>query len=170
MLKKINGVWIPETVFQGHQFANQINLKHDPQGVAQISIHSISTGDILAIRGLPALSHRLVMADVNLVPGSHFLLKQEITNRTKSSVTVDEHVILDIFGSFWYWPSWNKTGDFQTVTLEPSTDIINNVVLSFVWPSGAGDMENLRFWGAMTNNWDHSLIMYHIIDWNAYQN
>jgi len=58
-------------------------------------------------------------------------------------------VVLDVFGDYFFYPSWSETVDFETRILpEASSTTID--LLEFLWPSGAGGADGLRFWAAVT--------------------
>jgi hypothetical protein len=58
-------------------------------------------------------------------------------------------VILDIQGELFYAPSFSEF-DHYTVTVGPGiTDVV--VIDSFHWPSGAGSLDNIRWYSFMTD-------------------
>ncbi len=61
----------------------------------------------------------------------------------------DLYVILDVAGSYWFYPDWTTAPDHETITL---SDQHTNYffILDFIWPSGdLGQGDGARFWGAM---------------------
>lgn len=61
--------------------------------------------------------------------------------------TVDEFLILDVFGEYWFWPSFEQDLDFRTKTIPQGFEEFETV-LEFVWPSGAGAADGIIFWAA----------------------
>lgn len=61
----------------------------------------------------------------------------------------DLYIILDVAGSYWFYPDWTMTPDHHTITL--SDQQANYLfILDFIWPSGdLGHGDGVRFWGAM---------------------
>ncbi|HPQ40686.1 MAG TPA: hypothetical protein PLV45_09965, partial [bacterium] len=76
--------------------------------------------------------------------GDLFLLELDIT-RAGSTVTVDQYLILDVYGMFFYAPGWSEIPDFETLTYydgyQETTEIFN-----FTWPSVQGHASDLRFY------------------------
>lgn len=74
-----------------------------------------------------------------------FLLQLSITNRTLTTYDLDQYLILDVYGLYFFHPSWGPLLDYTTKTIPPNY-IATDTVLDFIWPSGAGTAMNLRFW------------------------
>jgi photosystem II stability/assembly factor-like uncharacterized protein len=80
--------------------------------------------------------------------GDRFLLQVTLDN-PGAQLTTDMYVVLDVFGDYFFYPSWSETVDFETRILpEASSTTID--LLEFLWPSGAGSADGLRFWAAVT--------------------
>ncbi len=62
------------------------------------------------------------------------------------TVSVDQFILLDVQGNYWFWPDW--TPEFAFETLERSAGNSQMSILDFIWPEGAGAMEHLIFWAA----------------------
>jgi hypothetical protein len=79
--------------------------------------------------------------------GDPFLLTRTAWN-PGPQLTCEEWLILDVFGSYWFWPSWTSSIDFVLVVL-PEQQYDEQVRLEFTWPEGSfGALSGLRFWGA----------------------
>ncbi len=65
-------------------------------------------------------------------------------------VTLHCFVLLDAFGSIWFWPSWTQAIDYETWTIPAVTSAIYPI-LEFSWPNDAGAADGLRFWAALTS-------------------
>ncbi|MBN1295469.1 hypothetical protein JXA80_01735 [bacterium] len=77
-----------------------------------------------------------------------FHLSRTVVN-SGSGLTVDEYILLEVYGQFWFWPSWNTTGDYLRRTLGADTIYAAETVMSFMWPEVEGSAAGLRFWAAM---------------------
>ncbi|MBN2056408.1 lamin tail domain-containing protein [bacterium] len=77
-------------------------------------------------------------------PNDLFVLSTSILN-TGNQVTVDEYIILDVWGEYWFWPNWGQDLNFMTRIIQPYNPMYEDI-LNFVWPSGAGAADNIIFW------------------------
>lgn len=57
------------------------------------------------------------------------------------------YLILDVYSSYYFWPSWSQDIDAQTVAVSDGY-YESECVLDFIWPAGVGSAYGLRFWGA----------------------
>ncbi|MBN1552195.1 hypothetical protein JW979_12045, partial [bacterium] len=65
------------------------------------------------------------------------------------SYPADLYVILDVYGDFFFFPTWSKTPDSYRVNLDSSKPVAV-FVLDFSWPAGiSGSANGLVFWGGM---------------------
>ncbi|MBN2055699.1 hypothetical protein JW905_12290 [bacterium] len=78
--------------------------------------------------------------------GEPFLLSCT-TENTGESLTVEEYILLDVFGAYFFWESWSPSLDYR-MTHVMSGSSTTETILSFVWPAGAGSSRGVRFWGA----------------------
>lgn len=76
-------------------------------------------------------------------PGDLFILFALILNQGPSAL-VDEYILLDVYGEYWFWPSWSQEVNFRTRLLD-AYDQLEEDILTFVWPSGAGSADNIFF-------------------------
>lgn len=79
-------------------------------------------------------------------PGNQFQLVCHIEN-PGDTMDVEEYVILDVFGSYWFWENWTPALDFRLVTL-PAQGDFNTMILNFSWPEGAGTLNGINLWAA----------------------
>ncbi len=56
-------------------------------------------------------------------------------------------MLLDAYGTFFFWPAWSSDVSFETRVLPENTDQ-EEQLFSFTWPSGAGT-GTATFWGAL---------------------
>ena len=95
----------------------------------------------------------LYMPDKFLTPGERFQLIRHCGNQSMTGVWIDEYVFLEVMGSYWFWPAWFETLDFETWFI-PAESEFHDIHLDFVWPEDTGSFQNLRFWGGFL---DHGL-------------
>lgn len=81
--------------------------------------------------------------------GDVFNLDVRTTNNS-DSITLDVFVILDVYGSVWFWPSWLQTVNHATWEIPAVTDRSTDI-LDFTWPENAGAADGLKFWAALTD-------------------
>ena len=73
-----------------------------------------------------------------------FILNLVRTN-PGSAVFGDQYVILQVFDTFWFAPSWTMAPDKYTETVE--TGVTEKEILNFIWPEVQGGADDLSFWG-----------------------
>ncbi len=91
------------------------------------------------------LEMKLTLNDTWLSAGDRFLLEC----RTCSPDTprpMDQYIILDIFGAYWFWDSWSQTVNYRRVNF--SSQIVTETILDFVWPVAGGSLDGIILWGA----------------------
>lgn len=108
---------------------------------------------------------RLEMSDTTFEAGELFRLDRRCGNGEDADVAVDEFLILDVYGSYWYWPTWSEDVDFQSWTLETGQEY-SDTILEFSWPAGSGSAPGLKFWAAFLNAGTANLICYDIVEWS----
>ena len=93
----------------------------------------------------------LAMPSHYFSPGDPCRLKVFLINKLDPLTEVPLFVILQIYDDFWFWPSWNDTGDFRLEDL-PSGSSEMTILESFQWPdTGTAELDNIIFWSGMTN-------------------
>ncbi len=80
-------------------------------------------------------------------PGDNFELTTEI-HIGPENVELDEYIVLDVFGQYWFWPNWSQQLDKKTRSFN-ANDILKEVILSFQWPSNSGSAQGITFWAAL---------------------
>lgn len=65
--------------------------------------------------------------------------------RSGPRIAVDRYIILDVFGTYYFWPSWEQNLDSDRRVYNHG-DHRYETILSFTWPTGAGQAENLAFY------------------------
>lgn len=111
----------------------------------------------------PPVTYDLQMPETQMQPGSSFLLQRQSDN-PGNPVMVDEYILLDIYGTFWFWPGWTSNLDYRTSQISSGSGPLETI-LSFSWPSGAGSAQDLKFWGAFLHAGTSSLINFDMLSW-----
>ena len=93
------------------------------------------------------IARDVLAGDHHFEPGEQFILDLFLMNGGPS-IVVDVYVILDVYGLFYFWPSWEQVPDSVSTHLH-SGQVEEWTILGFAWPEGAGSGEAV-IWGAMT--------------------
>jgi len=80
--------------------------------------------------------------------GDPFLCTTTIVN-TGPAINVDEYIVLDVYGSYWFWPDWGSEPGFQNRDLTEDSVYPDEVILEFVWPDVTGSVSGIKFWAAL---------------------
>jgi len=106
-------------------------------------------------------------------PDEPFFVNGHLVNDTLDLSGTQVFFMLDVYGEYWFWPSWSYydaaagTGvDYNTMDV-PLGDTIVNVLEPFIWPdTGPATVTGLRFWGAMVNASAGGLVgSYGMVEW-----
>ena len=73
-----------------------------------------------------------------------FSLKLRLAN-TGDPISVEEYIILDVYGAYYFWPRWTAVVDNRTETLEANSNR-EETILEFTWPAGAGAASGILFY------------------------
>jgi len=90
------------------------------------------------------------MDDQDLTAGDRFYLYFEVRNADSDNSTVDLYVLLDVFGEYWCWPSWQSIQmglDGRMGVVLPAYFSESETVLDFIWPDITGAADGLMFYG-----------------------
>lgn len=82
--------------------------------------------------------------------GDLFSLEAVLTNASGDTINnPDLFIILDVYGMYWFFPSWTQTADWLDYgsMADRQTNRVN--AMTFTWPVVDGSADNLRFWGGM---------------------
>ncbi|MBN1550400.1 carboxypeptidase regulatory-like domain-containing protein [bacterium] len=108
------------------------------------------------------ISFELNLSNSFFKPWDHFHLTTTIIN-TLETRNLQEYVFLDVYGNFWFWPSWTNTVDFKTVTsVFGQKDV--ETILDFWWPAGVGNADGLMFWGGILDAETYELYSYDMVE------
>ncbi len=90
-------------------------------------------------------------------PGDAFLLTASISNHLPTPmINAPFVVLLDAFGSYYWYPDWTDTFSVHHVDLPAGVTTLT--ILDFIWPSGVGSAAGLTFYGAVLTS-DFSAIV-----------
>ena len=93
------------------------------------------------------LTLELHLSEETFTGGDRFCLQRKAIN-PGPEITVQEWLILEAGGMFWFAPSWTETPSYDLLTL-PGESIRERVIFDFDWPDDvSGSAHGLRFWGA----------------------
>jgi FG-GAP repeat len=109
------------------------------------------------------LTYDIILYDDYLSEDDLFRLSRQYINPS-GALAVDEYIILDVFGAFWFWPGWSETVDYKTWTL-PAGSADSETILQFTWPAVDGTVTGLKFWGAILHAGTSDLILYDMEEW-----
>ncbi|MBN2054081.1 hypothetical protein JW905_04125 [bacterium] len=99
------------------------------------------------------------MPDNMFTAGESCWVKAVIVNQTTQSYqNVNFLCALDVFGSYFWYPGWTEAVEFDTFNLPAETVRQRDIIGEFLWPSGAGSANGLRFISAMTDSSMSSVI------------
>jgi hypothetical protein len=84
-------------------------------------------------------------------PGDVCWLDAHVCNPTQSVyVGAPIFVILDVYGTYYFAPSFSLGIDYYVRNVPPGTMTIE-VLQPFTWPGGGGSASGIVFWGAQTD-------------------
>lgn len=77
------------------------------------------------------------LSDPLLYPGDLFDLSLTVSNCDDTSHAVELCLLMDAYGIFFWWPSWQMEYDSVPMVMEPGQ--VTETIFTFTWPTGAGD-------------------------------
>ena len=90
-------------------------------------------------------------------PGDHFILQTQTVNAEDYEITAQEYIVLDVYGEYWFYPSWSKDIDYVVVVLEPHS-FNSDTILDFIFPQVSESLYNIKFWAALLDPEKYSII------------
>lgn len=79
--------------------------------------------------------------------GDQFLLELDYLNSSLADVESHTYLVLDVYGSYWFWPGWTNDPDYEERTL-PMQSITTEEIFDFVWPYYGGNFDDVLIWAA----------------------
>jgi len=78
---------------------------------------------------------------------------------------LDQYILLDVSGEFWFWPSWGMDVDADPVTLTGPVQTWQTI-LDFEWPEVEGSIYGIFFWAAFLHAGTSDLACdYDVVEW-----
>ncbi len=108
----------------------------------------------------PAEGYVEMILDLNnsiYFPGDQFTLNSINRNEFQSSYSVDQYIVLEVYGSYFFWPGWRENIDHRSWEL-PANYYGEDEILSFIWPGQCGSGNGLSFLGAFFDQGTSDLI------------
>jgi parallel beta-helix repeat protein len=89
---------------------------------------------------------RLLLSGDTFRPNDNFKLTLRLFN-TCPPLYIDQFILLDVGGSFWFWPSWTPEFDYrESLYMAKMTQAFT--ILEFTWPNVDSSYYGARFWCA----------------------
>ncbi len=106
----------------------------------------------------PEIGMHLILEDDDIIAGDQLYLHFNIYNPQQEELFCDAYILLDVYGNYWCWPSWQKIQyglECETYSIMPCSNLHEDV-LQFIWPENAGYALGIRFLGATfhAGSWD----------------
>ncbi len=111
----------------------------------------------------------LQMDDVNLAGGDWFRLGITYWNDDPVQWNLPVCIVLDAWGSYYFWPTWTPEIDSQTVAFDPVSIVRDLDILEFEWPYDVGMATGLHFWAGILSEDQTELVgEADLIEWGYY--
>ncbi len=88
------------------------------------------------------LSVNLLLSRTEFHAGDPFLLATQVDN-SGAAILVDEYLLLEVYGNFWFYPSWQQDLDRMQRMIEPGQSV--TTIFNFLWPQVDGQAEGILF-------------------------
>jgi len=96
----------------------------------------------------PAFSFCLNLSSNHFSAGDDFILNTRCFNPGDTLHDIDLYIFLDIYGEYYFYPSWEQDIDFMTINI--LSGISEMDILNFKWPVLDGHADNILIWGGLT--------------------
>ncbi len=122
----------------------------DPSSVECILDPSNKILKKITYTDLPDLGVSLWMPANDFAPGDTCACKVTVLNMGPETYTnVPLFVILDVYGSYFFWPGFTETANFQMLNTVDMGAVEFEVLPAFPWPEGAGNADSIIWYAAM---------------------
>ncbi len=92
----------------------------------------------------------LTLGGTHFTAGDPFVLRLIIDMPGNDGQSVNEFIVLDVHGSFFFWPSWGPDLDYLNATVPAGHS--DRTVLDFLWPPTDSHDTGIRIWAALLND------------------
>lgn len=157
------GLWRSIEISGGPIRALNCKLRIDQLNHVTISYYDRLIQDLFVGTRRSDIWYDLSLSDHTFQNGESFLLNRSIHNSFSNTVTVVEYIILDVYGQYWFAPSWTQTAESVTQTAFPSSTR-TNTILDFTWPQIDGSAGGIRIWGGIVMFETSDLLDYDLVE------
>lgn len=98
-------------------------------------------------------------------PGDAFRLYLGYTN-AGPGFSADQYVILDVYETYFFWPSWTQNVESQPRDIQPEASPPPETILSFVWPETDQAADGIRFWAGFVLPGSTALLGYDMAEFS----
>jgi hypothetical protein len=153
-----NVTWHTESIVSGMLAGYSASLALDMSGYPHISYLDLSLNKLNYATTASYPSYLGVDLDMPryVSPGDPFGVTGYLLNPHESMPDIPVFFILDVLGSYWFWPGWrayepgdSNAIDYMIMDVPPGVTAVA-VIPDNTWPdTGSAAMDGLRFYGAM---------------------
>jgi subtilisin family serine protease len=133
---------------QGSVWLWELRGPYDPAGAVWPKFRSnLDNSGFLRWNGAPpdTTDATITTNQNHFSPGDRFLLSATLSNRQTQPLPAAEFVVLDVWGEYWFWPSWIQELDWMPRHLPPQRSNTEQL-LEFTWPAGNQSGQGIRIW------------------------
>jgi len=80
------------------------------------------------------------------------------------SINLNQWIVLDVYETYWFHPTWTQAHEYSLIEMGPRTSAINTI-LYFEWPEIVGHATGIRFWGAVMDQMNTTVLDYDYVEW-----
>jgi len=95
------------------------------------------------VRFFPAPDYKIELREVEA--GDRFVLQIHIQNNSLNLLTLQQYLLLEVLGLFYFYPAWMDSAEYVVREFSPgyqSTEILYD----FIWPDNCSTTDPLKFW------------------------
>jgi len=79
-----------------------------------------------------------------------------VVHNPRTEYSVDEYLMLEVYGTYWFYPDWSQTLNTQQRLLDPGDNYQN--ILNFTWPQVEGSASDLHFYYLLTKPYTFEIV------------
>jgi len=123
---------------------------NDGSTTSQLNIPA-NDGYILLTEDGYDLSLSLEVSQDIFYPDDEFFLWATIKKPVGKAISFDEYILLDVYGNYFFWPTWIPfpSLDKNTYTMDADEILLEQDILEFLWPECSGSAAGLWFYGLL---------------------